>query len=88
MLYFQRQNYSESLSFTNVISKIGDYYTLTIAIMVLDILLGLLKSFSYSTTMIYIGFALTIGIIPMFVMIKLLSNKSKNIDSFYGLYSI
>lgn len=83
-IFLTAKLFSESLSFTNVISKIGNYYTLPIAIMVLSILLGLLKSFSYSTTMIYIGFALAIGIIPIFVMIKLLSNKSKNIDSFYG----
>ncbi len=83
-IFLTSKLFSESLSFTNVINKIGNYYTLPIAITILSILLGLLKSFTYSIMMIYFGFALAIAIIPIFVMIKLLSNKSKNIDSFYG----
>lgn len=34
--------------------------------------------------MLYIGFVLAIGIIPIFVMVKLLSNTSKIIDNFYS----
>ncbi|MGE7911096.1 hypothetical protein [Lysinibacillus xylanilyticus] len=83
-IFLTSKLFSESLSLTNVISKIGGYYTLPIVIMVISILLGLLKSFTYSIIMIYIGVTLTIGFIPIFVMIKLLSNKSKTIDSFYG----
>ncbi|GAB0169004.1 zinc ribbon domain-containing protein [Lysinibacillus sp. CTST325] len=83
-IFLTSKLFSESQSFTNVIRKIGNYYTLPIAFAVLSILFGLFQSFKYSIMMIYGGVALVIGIIPIFVMIKLLSNKSKTIDSFYG----
>ncbi|QQP13151.1 zinc ribbon domain-containing protein [Lysinibacillus agricola] len=83
-IFLTSKLFSENLSFTNVISKIGNYYTLPVAITVLSILLGLLGSYKYSIMMLYIGFVLVLGCIPIFVMIKLLSNKSKSIDSFYG----
>ncbi|KUF35482.1 MULTISPECIES: zinc ribbon domain-containing protein [Lysinibacillus] len=83
-IFLTSKLFSENLSFTNVISKIGSYYALPIAVTILSILFGLLKSYTYSMIMLYIGFVLAIGIIPIFVMVKLLSNTSKIIDNFYS----
>lgn len=83
-IFLTSKLFSENLSFRNIISKIGNYYALPIAITILSILLGLLKSYTYSIFMLYAGFTLAIVIIPIFVMINLLSNTSKIIDNFYS----
>lgn len=77
--------FSEEIGFAKVVHKIGNYYTLPIIFSVLGIVLVIIKSFTYSTLIINIGFIMAIFIIPFFVMVKLLSNKSKGIDSFYAL---
>ncbi|MEO4054055.1 zinc ribbon domain-containing protein [Solibacillus sp. CAU 1738] len=76
--------FSEDITFKEVISKFGGYYMLPIMLSILGILLALFKSYSFASISIYIGLAIVIGVIPIYIMVKLLSSKSKGIDSFYA----
>lgn len=76
--------FSVNQTFKEVLSNIGGYFAVPIVFSVLGILLVILKSMSLATMSIYIGGALAFGIIPLFVMLKLLHTKTKSIDSFYA----
>lgn len=76
--------FSEDLTFKDVISKFGGYYMLPMMLSVIGIFLALFKSYSFATISIYVGLAIVTGVIPMYIMVKLLSSKSKGIDSFYA----
>lgn len=76
--------FSENLSFKEVINRFGGYYALPIVLSVVGIVLSFLKSYSIAMICIYFGLIIAFGLIPVFVMIRQLSLKSKGIDSFYA----
>ena len=76
--------FSENLSFKEVINKFGGYYALPILLSVVGIVLAVLKSYTIAMISIYFGLIVAFGLIPIFVMIRQLSLKSKGIDSFYA----
>lgn len=76
--------FSENLSFKEVINRFGGYYALPIILSVVGILLAFLKSYSIAMISIYFGLIIAFGLIPVFVMIRQLSLKSKGVDSFYA----
>lgn len=76
--------FSENMKFTEVINKFGGYYVIPIVLTVLGIVLSLVKSYTIAGMSIYIGLIIAFGLIPVFIMIRQLSLKSKGIDSFYA----
>lgn len=76
--------FSTNLTFQETFNKISKYYVVPSALSVVAIVLGILKSLGATTFVIITGFSIAFGIIPIFVMVKLLANESKGIDRFYA----
>lgn len=76
--------FSENVKYTEVINKFGGYYVIPIILTVFGIVLSLIKSYTIAGMSIYLGLIIAFGLIPVFVMIRQLSLKSKGIDSFYA----
>lgn len=76
--------FSENVKFTEVITKFGGYYVIPILLTALGIVLSLVKSYTIAGMSIYLGLVIAFGLIPVFVIIRQLSLKSKGIDSFYA----
>lgn len=76
--------FSENLTFVEVLKKIGGFFALPILLSVVAMILALINSIGASTMLLYIGSMLAFGMIPTYVMIKLLSQKVKTIDGFYA----
>lgn len=76
--------FSINQKFKEVISKIGGYFAIPVVFSIIGIFLAILKSMSLATIFIYIGASLAFGIIPLFVMLKLLNTKTNSIDSFHA----
>lgn len=76
--------FSENLKYTEVINKFGGYYVIPIVLTAFGIVLALIKSYTIAGLSIYLGLIIAFGLIPVFVMIRQLSLKSRGIDSFYA----
>ena len=76
--------FSVNQNFKEIIGNVGGYFAIPVVFSVIGILLAILKSLTIATFFIYIGVSIAFGLIPLFVMLKLLNIKSKRIDSFYA----
>ncbi len=76
--------FSENLSYTEVVRRVGGFFALPILFSVVGILLALIESYGLSTSVLYIGGLLAFGTIPVYIMVKLLAQKTKSMDGFYA----
>lgn len=76
--------FSTNMSFKETFTQFSHYYVVPLALSLVAILFGLLKSIGTTTFLITASFSIAFAIIPVFVMIKLLTKESKGIDRFYA----
>ena len=83
-IYITSKLFSDTLTFKNILSKIGSYFALPITLSAVGILLSILGSNLIASFSVYIGICLAVGLTPLYVMIKQLQIKTKGIDGFYA----
>lgn len=83
-IYITSKLFSDALNFKTVLTKIGSYFALPILLSVAGIVLSIIGSNIIASFSIYIGVCLAVGLIPLYIMIKQLTLKTKGIDGFYA----
>lgn len=83
-IYITSKLFSDPLNFKTVLAKIGSYFALPILLSTAGIVLSIIGSNFIASFSVYIGVSLAIGLIPLYIMIKQLTLKSKGIDGFYA----
>lgn len=83
-VYLTSKLFLENLKYTVIINRFGGFFAIPILLSLVGLLFALIKSIAVATLCIYTSILVAFGFIPIYVMIKQLSVKSKGIDSFYA----